>query len=181
MAEWDSGWENWKGKETNIGREELLAYHSFSCSYKPFHWGERNPNWKSNFNQDICVFCILFSRAERAKFRAMLIEAIRKEKKNKDRKRSFKLNYSRVLFNFAAPQSVPFHLSASWRTISYYLETWVIWSFFNSMTIMHWQFSLPVHAHNTDLGLYSRRKEGKEYNYTTLCLYQQYWAERKRL
>jgi len=31
--------------------------------------GERNPNWKSNFNQDICVFCILFSRAERAKVR----------------------------------------------------------------------------------------------------------------
>jgi len=35
-----------------------------------------------------------------------------------------------------------------------------MWPFVNSMTIMDWQFFLPVQAHNTDLGLYSRRKEG---------------------
>jgi hypothetical protein len=79
--------------------------------------GERNPNWKSNFNQDICVFCILFSRAERAKVRATSKEAIRKKKK--DRKKSFKLKYSRVLFNFAAPYSVPFHLRVFWWKISH--------------------------------------------------------------
>jgi hypothetical protein len=103
---------------------------------------ERNPNWKSNFNQDICVFCILFSWAEKAKGSIMSKEAIRK--KNKDGKRSFKLKYSRVLFNFLAPNSVPFHWRPFWRTASCYLETWFIRPFNKNITISYWQFFLPV-------------------------------------
>lgn len=137
--------------------------------------GERNPNWKSNFNQDICVFCILFLRAERAKVRAMLVEALRKI--SRDKIRSFKLKNARVIFNFPAPQSVPFHLKASWRTISYYLESWVIWPFVNS--IKYWHYFPPVRP-VIQIWDYIPDKR-KENNCTDLRLCQQYWAERKRL